>query len=140
MKNGKLRNVTVHDPGPMPPPATFCKHCNQSFPVSVPIIGAPIETGFVQTTSKLAAHIQSKHPDLVQADVAQQMNASIACSAQLVLNHFQSTDEGLMKWRDRERHRIFRAMLVRSAPSRISPLSLWRLQSEAAFYCWSNSP
>lgn len=114
VKNGKARNIEVHDPGPMPPSATYCKHCNTAFGVSIPILGAPVESQYVQKTAELADHMQRKHPKEVEPDIQAQVMCSIAYSAQRVLDHFQSNDPGLMQWRDRERHRIFRAMLVRS--------------------------
>lgn len=107
MKTGKIN----HDPGPLPQSATYCRHCNMAFPVAVPIIGAPHDTGFVQLTAQLADHIQRKHPEQLQKDLAAQVQLSIGCSAQIVLANFDSTDQGLMEWRDRERHKIFRAMM-----------------------------
>jgi hypothetical protein len=111
MKNGNAKNVHVHDPGPMPPPATYCRQCNQAFPVAVPIIGSPPETSFVQLTVQLADHMQRKHPKEVQTDITAQVNASIAYSAQKILAHFNSTDQGLMEWQDRVRHGVFREMM-----------------------------
>ena len=114
VKNGHTKDLAVHDPGPMPPAATYCKHCNTAFGVSIPILGAPLESQYVQKTAELADHMQRKHPKEVQPDIQAQVMCSIAYSAQRVLDHFTSNDPGLLQWRDRERHRIFRAMLVRS--------------------------
>lgn len=111
MKNGHDKHARVNDPGPLPPSATYCRHCNQAFPVAVPILGAPPETGFVQLTAQLAEHIQRKHPQEVQGDITAQVNASIAYAAQKVLAHFDSSDQGLMEWRDRVRHMVFREMM-----------------------------
>ena len=104
-RNGKA----FADPGPMPAPATFCKLCPASFPVSISILGQKPGTEFYQTTAQLAQHIQQKHPDELQADAAAQMNMAFAYSAQRVLAHFTSTDAGLMQWLDCERHKILRA-------------------------------
>lgn len=94
----------------MPAPATYCRHCNEAFPAAVPIIAQP-SAGFIQMTAQLADHMQKKHPGEIGPDVGAQVTASIAYSAQRVLSHFNSTDHGLMEWRDRERHRVFREMM-----------------------------
>lgn len=107
MKNGKAH----HDPGPMPPMATYCRHCNESFPVALPILGEPSDTQYVRATAQLAQHIQMKHKEEMQKDVGVQVQLSIGCSAQCVLRHFTSSDDGLMEWGDRERHKVFRTML-----------------------------
>lgn len=107
MKNGK----SSHDPGPLPQSATYCRHCNMAFPVSVPIVGEPPDARFVRLTAQLADHMMKKHQDKFKQDYSIQMNMSIAYSAQIVLENFNSTDEALMSWRDRERHKMFRAMM-----------------------------
>ena len=114
MKNGHTKTTGIHDPGPMPPASTYCKHCNASFGVSIPILGTPAGSEFIQKTAELAQHMQQKHMAEVRPDIESQVQCSIAYSAQRVLDHFNSSDPGLLQWRDRERHIIFRAMLVRS--------------------------
>jgi hypothetical protein len=109
MRNGKAQHVRS-DPGPMPAPATFCKHCNASFLVSIPIIGQKPGSEFYQTTANLAQHIQQKHPEVLQVDATAQINMAFAYSSQRVLAHFTSTDHGLMLWLDCERHKILRSV------------------------------
>jgi hypothetical protein len=111
VKNGHNKNARVHDPGPLPPPATYCRHCNEAFPVVVPILGAPPDAEYVRATAQLADHIQRKHPKETQEGYGVQVAMSMAYSAQVVLANFNSTDQGLMEWRDRERHKVFRAMM-----------------------------
>jgi hypothetical protein len=108
MKNGKARNIQVHDPGPMPLAKTFCVHCNASFPQAVPIIGSAKDAEYQGLMAALAIHVATKHPEHAQANVNAQVECALAFSAMQVLHNFQSTDEGLMGWRDRLRHKLFR--------------------------------
>ena len=118
MKNGKAH----HDPGPMPPMATYCRHCNESFPVALPILGEPSDTQYVRATAQLAQHIQMKHKEEMQKDVGVQVQLSIGCSAQCVLRHFTSSDDGLMEWETANGTRFFEpccaalSVMRRSAP------------------------
>ena len=107
MKTGKIN----HDPGPLPQSATYCRHCNMAFPVALPIVGEPRDAQFIRATQQLADHLINKHKPEFQKDIAVQVLYSISCSAQVVLANFDSTDQGLMSWRDRERHKMFRAMM-----------------------------
>jgi len=108
MKNGKARS---HDPGPMPALATFCRHCNASFPVAIPIFGARKDEECFTVMQTLATHVTTKHPEQVQQDGPAQMRFAFGFSGQLMMAHFTTTDERLQSWLDRERHAIFRAML-----------------------------
>jgi hypothetical protein len=108
MRNGNLKRAV--DPGPMPAPKTFCKHCNAAFPMALPILGQDPGIEFYQLTANLALHLNQAHLKEIQQDALAQMACTIAYSSQRVIRHFSSTDTGLLTWCDTERHKVFRAV------------------------------
>lgn len=117
MKNGAAKHIKF-DPGPVPA-ATFCKHCNASFPVAVPIVGQAPGTEFYQMTSELALHLNQKHAAEIPTDAQAQMNCVIAFSSQRVIRHFSSNDSGLLGWCDRQRYKLLRAVVKQVPDDRI---------------------
>jgi hypothetical protein len=104
--NGKSQDVSL-EAKELPQP-TKCAHCSRTFPLAVPIVGAPKDTGYIQLTGQLAQHLIQKHPQIAKKAVENQLNMGVGISALMCLQNFESTDEGLLKWRDLIRHNLHR--------------------------------
>lgn len=103
-QNGKSQHVTVE--AVPAPAATKCAHCSQTFPLSVPIVGAPKDAEFFQTCGAIAQHLMKVHKDIAGSVLQRQAQFGFALSGLLTLEHVESNDAGLSKWRDQSRHQL----------------------------------
>ena len=104
MQNGKSKHVVVE--AVAAPAATKCMHCSQTFALSVPIVGAPKDAEFFHTCGAIAQHLMKAHPEFARVVLERQAQFGFALSGMLTLEHVESTDAGLSKWRDQSRHQL----------------------------------
>lgn len=104
MQNGKSKHVTIE--GIDAPAPTKCAHCSHVFPLAVPIVGAPKDAEFFQMCGLIATHLMNKHVEVAKGIIQRQAEVGFAISGLMALEHVESSDVGLSKWRDQSRHRL----------------------------------
>jgi hypothetical protein len=105
--------VKADDPGPLPEVLTRCAYCKMTWPPITPTIGQAMDQTYFGLVMVMCQHLQQKHPQEFAQEFQKQVQVQLRLSHIFYLQHFNSNDPEVARYRDVSRHAIF-AMLQKN--------------------------